>query len=946
MWPRNTLNSRRLTCNEVETDYLIVDSDSANAFVVRHNNVGSDVFTVDTLNGTITVTGDLKVYGNTVFSDTQNYETTDNLIQLANGNDGDTRDIGIYGVYHDGSDHYAAMYREAKSARWKICTTDVLPNLTVGTSTLADFECKYLYGELKTASQPNITALAGLLSVAPSYNGYLYATSGVLSASSSIPYSSISGISATAPITYSGGVIGFDYSLQTNLKFNNAYAYFKTSDTSHHFIRYDATLDGLLFEGFGALGFNINGFTRIQIVDAGIYMPYQTADRYMYLNSSNILVSRAASDWTSDVRSAFSAGSGIGIASGVISVNSLSAFSSDDLKEGSTNMYYTTARWDTRLATKTTDNLTEGSSNLYYTTARWDSRLATKTTDNLTEGSTNQYYTTARWDTRLATKSTDDLKEGLSNLYYTDARFDTRMATKTTDNLTEGSNLYYTTARWDTRLATKTTDNLTEGSTYLYYTNARARGALSVSAPLTYNSSTGAFGFGYNTTNLQITSSNLNTIQNIDLTASPQFRGIYLKNNGNTNHSLIQMETNVDSYNNFLYLIRYRTGGLTAFQNIHQWVSYAENSTGGLYGAFSFYTYNNSSTAGSEVATTVFESMQSGSNVAVLGFIGSQVQFPTQTASSLLYVDGNKYLQSTVIGNGLTFSGGSLSPAQDIRTSALPTFGGLSLNGDLQMKTNYIYLRNGDTNHSINYDATADGPRIAGWSAISFVTNSGGTTERFKVTTNGPNLPLETASTYAYIDSSKNIVSRSTANFTADVRAQLSAGSGISISSGAISTSSTISSGELKGFTFADLMSGAPLDAVNSLNKAVYYTRIGNIITLGGYWSFKCSTTFSSFDFAFGGKATQWTPAEMIPASFGTTGSVDVLKGGGSGTLTDNATGAHYPVKLWPYVYDNGADTNTPAIRFTTGSFASAIQTGTGSNKGCLVHFTFTYTIA
>ena len=68
------------------------------------------------------------------------------------------------------------------------------------------------------------------------------------------------------------------------------------------------------------------------------------------------------------------------------------------------------------------------------------------TTDVLSEGSSNLYYTTARsntdFDTRLATKDTGDLSEG-SNLYYTDARFDTRLGTKDTDNLTQGStNLY------------------------------------------------------------------------------------------------------------------------------------------------------------------------------------------------------------------------------------------------------------------------------------------------------------------------------------------------------------------------------------------------------------------------------------------------------------------------------------------------------------------------
>jgi len=83
-------------------------------------------------------------------------------------------------------------------------------------------------------------------------------------------------------------------------------------------------------------------------------------------------------------------------------------------------------------------------------------------TDDLTEGSTNLYYTDARansaFDTRLATKDTDDLSEGSTNLYYTDARFDTRLGTKTTDNLTQGStNLYNQTHTGDVTGATALT---------------------------------------------------------------------------------------------------------------------------------------------------------------------------------------------------------------------------------------------------------------------------------------------------------------------------------------------------------------------------------------------------------------------------------------------------------------------------------------------------------
>jgi hypothetical protein len=120
---------------------------------------------------------------------------------------------------------------------------------------------------------------------------------------------------------------------------------------------------------------------------------------------------------------------------------------------------------------------------------------------------TNLYYTDARFDTRLGTKDTNDLTEG-TNLYYTSARantdFDTRLATKDTANLTEGSNLYYTNERVDDRVAaliqsgtgvswsyddgantlTPTitlspfnTSNLSESGN-LYYTDARANSAI------------------------------------------------------------------------------------------------------------------------------------------------------------------------------------------------------------------------------------------------------------------------------------------------------------------------------------------------------------------------------------------------------------------------------------------------------------------------------------
>ena len=51
-------------------------------------------------------------------------------------------------------------------------------------------------------------------------------------------------------------------------------------------------------------------------------------------------------------------------------------------------------------------------------------------------------YTTARFNTELATKTTDDLNVGITNKYYLTSLFNTDLATKTTTNLLEGTNIY------------------------------------------------------------------------------------------------------------------------------------------------------------------------------------------------------------------------------------------------------------------------------------------------------------------------------------------------------------------------------------------------------------------------------------------------------------------------------------------------------------------------
>ena len=136
----------------------------------------------------------------------------------------------------------------------------------------------------------------------------------------------------------------------------------------------------------------------------------------------------------------------------------------DEIAEGENNLYYTDARFDTRLATKNTADLTEGS-NLYYTDARADARIAANIidedamgTDSATRAPSQQSVKAFVASQILTKDNTDEITEGSTNLYYTTARWDTKMAAADTGDLGEGSNLYYTDARADARIANNIID--------------------------------------------------------------------------------------------------------------------------------------------------------------------------------------------------------------------------------------------------------------------------------------------------------------------------------------------------------------------------------------------------------------------------------------------------------------------------------------------------------
>lgn len=117
--------------------------------------------------------------------------------------------------------------------------------------------------------------------------------------------------------------------------------------------------------------------------------------------------------------------SSVSIAGHTLSLGGSLTLNTADIGEHASYLYYTDAR--ARSAVSVSGDLAYNSTTgvLSYTTPTTIASLSNHDSDDLSEGLTNLYYTSARvntdFDTRLATKSTTNLSEG-TNLYYTDAR--------------------------------------------------------------------------------------------------------------------------------------------------------------------------------------------------------------------------------------------------------------------------------------------------------------------------------------------------------------------------------------------------------------------------------------------------------------------------------------------------------------------------------------------
>lgn len=177
----------------------------------------------------------------------------------------------------------------------------------------------------------------------------------------------------------------------------------------------------------------------------------------------------------------------------------------------------------------TTDGLTEGFSNLYFTTARSRATISAGTGIAYDSGTgiiSNSGVTTLTGTANRITVSgstgniTLNLPQDINITSYVQFA-----------GLTLGTLSGVLKATAGVIQGSATTDDLTEGKTNLYFTNNRARAAITAATPIFAIS--GIISLGYQTTNLKLTGSNLDTIQDIETTSSPQFARLLSSTVGN-----------------------------------------------------------------------------------------------------------------------------------------------------------------------------------------------------------------------------------------------------------------------------------------------------------------------------------------------------------------------------------------------------------------------------
>ncbi len=324
--------------------------------------------------GNVQIDGNLTVSGTTITISSENLAISDNLIYLNDGSTNTNPDLGFAGNYNDGTYHHTGFFRDATDGRWKIFqgyTPEPDASIYIDTAhpsfELADFQANTIYSELVGNVTGNVTGTVSSISNHTTSDltegTNLYYTDArarnSISVSGDLSYNSTTGVLSVT--TYKTANFNADFATKTtsnltegtNLYFTNTRARNAISVSGD--LSYNSTTGVLSVTTYKTANFNADFATKTTSnLTEGTNLYYtdeRVDDRVAALLVAGTNVGLVYNDALGTL---------------TISANSVGGYDlsnndTDDLTEGTTNLYYTDARVEGVLSTVINDTAEYGS---------------------------------------------------------------------------------------------------------------------------------------------------------------------------------------------------------------------------------------------------------------------------------------------------------------------------------------------------------------------------------------------------------------------------------------------------------------------------------------------------------------------------------------------------------------------------------------------------------
>ena len=431
----------------------------------------------------VTVNGNLTVTGTTTTINTETIELADNIIVLnSNASGAASQDAGI--EVERGSDTNVTLLWDEANNKWTIGSETFVAGTVEATTVMATTFVGSFTGQVTDISNFDTDDLA-------EGAGNLYFTDA--RARNSVSVTDVSGDgslsynSSTGVITYTGPSAS---EVRAHLSANDL-----GGDGS---FSYDSTSGVFTYTGPSAAEARAH-FSANDLGGDGSFSYDSTSGVFSYTgpSSAEARAHFSANDTGGDGSFSYDSASGVFSYTGPSAAETRAHFSAT----GDLSYNSSTGVVDFSMSNHDTDDLVEGSTNLYYTNTRVRNAVSL-TTDDATVMAYDA--TTGAFTFDLGNTNTDKVAEGASNLYFTTARARQSISAGSNISYDSSTGIISSTAAVDsvngqTGVVVLGTDDVAEGSTNLYYTNARAQGAISLTTDdaniLGYNSGTGTFTF-------------------------------------------------------------------------------------------------------------------------------------------------------------------------------------------------------------------------------------------------------------------------------------------------------------------------------------------------------------------------------------------------------------------------------------------------------------------